>query len=202
VRLDHLLSREPTASAVHSHPFSPHQFATHDSGVKAPLAQPHLGSPERVAVADVPFQVQPRGVYHADVFHFLCPRGRRDDVRRAALRPAHVGGQGRHYAHMVDASARRADEGRGRAAISVGESRADRDPTISEWGNPTASAVTPVTGEGTGGTEPSNVPRGRESIPVVVASEPGTAQTVVVPSRQALRRRGCRTDHGVLPRAR
>jgi hypothetical protein len=39
----------------------------------------------------------------------------------------------------VDASALRADEGRGKAAISVGESRADTEPTISEWGNPTSS---------------------------------------------------------------
>ena len=44
--------------------------------------------------------------------------------------------QGRHYEHPVDASALRADEGRGRAAISVGEPRAGTDPTISEWGNP------------------------------------------------------------------
>lgn len=47
--------------------------------------------------------------------------------------------------------------------------------------------------EGTGGTETSHVPRGRGSIPVVVASEPGEAQTVHVASRQALRGRGCRT---------
>jgi len=31
--------------------------------------------------------------------------------------------------------------------------------------------------EGTGGTETSHVPRGRERIPVVVANEPGRAQT-------------------------
>jgi hypothetical protein len=37
---------------------------------------------------------------------------------------------------MVDASALRADEGRGIAAISVGELRASVEPTISEWGNP------------------------------------------------------------------
>jgi hypothetical protein len=35
----------------------------------------------------------------------------------------------------VDASALRADEGRGRAAISGGESRAGVDPPISQWGN-------------------------------------------------------------------
>jgi hypothetical protein len=38
--------------------------------------------------------------------------------------------------HGPDASALRADEGRGIAAISVGEPRAGIDPTISEWGNP------------------------------------------------------------------
>jgi hypothetical protein len=37
---------------------------------------------------------------------------------------------------MVDASALRADEGRGNAAISVGEPLAGFEPTISEWGNP------------------------------------------------------------------
>ena len=77
----------------------------------------------------------------------------------------------------MDASALRADEGRGIAAISVGEPRAGIDPTISEWGNPivvmTMTAV--FAAEGTGGTETSHVPRGTESIPVVVASEPGGA---------------------------
>ena len=43
---------------------------------------------------------------------------------------------------MVDASALHADEGRGTAAISLGEARAACDPKISEWGNPTAAAVT------------------------------------------------------------
>ena len=37
----------------------------------------------------------------------------------------------------MDASALRADEGRGIAAISGGEPRAGVDPPISEWGNPT-----------------------------------------------------------------
>ncbi len=36
----------------------------------------------------------------------------------------------------MDASALRADEGRGIAAISGGEPRAGIDPPISEWGNP------------------------------------------------------------------
>jgi len=39
----------------------------------------------------------------------------------------------------VDASALRADEGRGKATICVGEPRAGVDPTISEWGNPSTS---------------------------------------------------------------
>ena len=73
----------------------------------------------------------------------------------------------------MDASALRADEGRGIAAISVGEPRAGCDPTISEWGNPTTIWWLPRFAEGTGGTETSHVPRGTESIPVVAASEPG-----------------------------
>ena len=75
----------------------------------------------------------------------------------------------------MDASALRADEGRGIAAISVGEPRAGCDPTISEWGNPTTFVSLPPLAEGTGGTETSHVPRGTESIPVVAASEPGAA---------------------------
>ena len=51
--------------------------------------------------------------------------------------PQHVFLLGRQYEQRVDASALRADEGRGIAAISVGEPRAGFDPTISEWGNPT-----------------------------------------------------------------
>ena len=50
--------------------------------------------------------------------------------------PHHVFLLGRQYEQRVDASALRADEGRGIAAISVGEPRAGIDPTISEWGNP------------------------------------------------------------------
>ena len=102
----------------------------------------------------------------------------------------------------MDASALRADEGRGIAAISVGERRARVDPTISEWGNPLACGPAPSATAGTGGTETSHVPRGTESIPVVAASEPGAAQTVSVSSRQALRRRGCKTTLGGLPSTR
>ena len=39
----------------------------------------------------------------------------------------------------MDASALRAEEGRGIAAISAGEPCAGFDPAISEWGNPTTS---------------------------------------------------------------
>jgi len=38
--------------------------------------------------------------------------------------------------HTVDALAPRAEEGRGVAAISLGELLASVDPGISEWGNP------------------------------------------------------------------
>ena len=65
-------------------------------------------------------------------------RGRRGRPRQTSDRedPQHVFLQGRQYEQRVDASALRADEGRGIAAISVGEPRAGVDPTISEWGNP------------------------------------------------------------------
>ena len=46
--------------------------------------------------------------------------------------------QGRHKEQLEDASALRADEGRGIATIRVGEPRAGIEPTISEWGNPAA----------------------------------------------------------------
>jgi hypothetical protein len=82
----------------------------------------------------------------------------------------------------VDASALRAEEGRGIAAISAGEPCAGPDPAISEWGNPTTKRSLPHLrdAEGTGGTETSHVPRGTDSIPVVAASEPGLAQTACV----------------------
>ena len=56
--------------------------------------------------------------------------------KRPKIIPVHLFLQGRQYEQRVDASALRADEGRGIAAISVGEPRAGVDPTISEWGNP------------------------------------------------------------------
>jgi hypothetical protein len=37
---------------------------------------------------------------------------------------------------MVDALAEAGDEGRGKAALSLGEPQAGIDPGISEWGNP------------------------------------------------------------------
>ncbi len=60
----------------------------------------------------------------------------RHPVLRPSIIPVYVFLQGRQYERRVDASALRADEGRGIAAISVGEPRAGCDPTISEWGNP------------------------------------------------------------------
>ena len=50
------------------------------------------------------------------------------------------------------------------------------DPEISEWGNPLAvMGEDHIFVEASGGTETSNVPRGKETIPVVVANEPGEA---------------------------
>ena len=57
-------------------------------------------------------------------------------------------------------------------------SRLQADPEISEWGNPSlvmgGDSYHEVR-EASGGTETSNVPRGKETIPVVVANEPGKA---------------------------
>ena len=44
--------------------------------------------------------------------------------------------QGRQNERTVDALALSAEEGRGNAAKSLGESLAGSDPKISEWGNP------------------------------------------------------------------
>ncbi len=59
----------------------------------------------------------------------------------------------------MDASALRAEEGRGIAAISEGEPRAGIDPSISEWGNPAVFGPLPRSCvEGTGGIETSQYP--------------------------------------------
>ena len=67
----------------------------------------------------------------------------------------------------MDASALRADEGRGIATIRVGEPRAGIEPTISEWGNPTTSVWLPPPREveGTGGTETSHYPEEQKVCP-------------------------------------
>ena len=67
-------------------------------------------------------------------------------------------GQGRHDAQTVDALALGADEGRGNAAIRVGEPLAGTDPTISEWGNPSCNTGDRGNTEGTWGTETSQYP--------------------------------------------
>ena len=80
----------------------------------------------------------------------------------------------------MDAWVSSADEGRGNAAISLGQVRATvtgdfrmGQPTPFHHGVPMVEHIDHV--EGTGGTETSHVPRGTEIIPVVVANEPGTA---------------------------
>ena len=76
---------------------------------------------------------------------------------------------------MVDALATRADEGRGYAAKSSGELLTGRSGDL-RMGQPTRRyGRGPQYAEASGGTETSNVPRGKETIPVVVANEPGEA---------------------------
>jgi hypothetical protein len=99
----------------------------------------------------------------------------------------------------MDASALGAEEGRGIAAIRAGEWLTHCDPAISEWGNPLTQVRILPSRKGTGRTETSNVARGRERIPVVVANEPGFAQTNHVPRRQPLRGWGCRASEAHLP---
>jgi hypothetical protein len=97
----------------------------HVSGVKAPV-RPWSGR--------VPYQA------HSLTDNSSRARGFCATERAAPSEPnqRRVFQQGRHHEQTVDASALRADEGRGIAAISVGEPRAGIDPTISEWGNPAA----------------------------------------------------------------
>ena len=112
----------------------------HDSGVKARLifgltrADFGLGSP----VAKVGHAQLEIGVYltKCRVCWMGWCRGKRWPTRSDRGDPTYVFLEGRQYEQRVDASALRADEGRGIAAISVGEPRAGIDPTISEWGNP------------------------------------------------------------------
>ena len=76
---------------------------------------------------------------------------------------------------MVDALATRAEEGRGYAAISSGEPLTGRSGDL-RMGQPLLRhGRRPRFVEASGGTETSNVPRGKETIPVVVANEPGEA---------------------------
>ena len=79
----------------------------------------------------------------------------------------------------------RAEEGRGERRNVSGELQASDEPDESEWGNP-RTVRAGVSGveciddrRGTGGTETSQYLEEKTSseIPVVVASEPGRAQT-------------------------
>ena len=70
--------------------------------------------------------------------------------------------QGRQYEHTEDASALRADEGRGKAAICVGEPRAGCDPTISEWGNPSVATDTAAWRRAPGELKHLSTPRKRK----------------------------------------
>ena len=84
---------------------------------------------------------------------------------------------------MVDALAVRGDEGRGSLREASGSRQTDFDPEMSEWGNPARfnglSAPEFIGCEKrTWGTETSKYPKEKKSteIPLVVASERGTAQ--------------------------
>ena len=70
--------------------------------------------------------------------------------------------QGRQKEHTEDASALRADEGRGKAAICVGEPRAGCDPTISEWGNPSVLTDTAAWRRAPGELKHLSTPRKRD----------------------------------------
>ena len=80
----------------------------------------------------------------------------------------------------MDALAVWADKGRCRQRKSSGRWQATRDPTVSEWENPPRLwRGTPAVGGG-GNLENWNilVPKGKEKIPLVAASESGKAQTL------------------------
>jgi hypothetical protein len=86
----------------------------------------------------------------------------------------------------VDAKGLVAEEGRGDRRNVDGELHASDEPSDSEWGNPglrkqSYRRLNPIgRAGGTGGTETSQYSeeeKSRREIPVVVASEPGGAQT-------------------------
>ena len=81
------------------------------------------------------------------------------------MSPGLMGGIGPRVAHMVDAWACWAEEGRGHATKRVGEGLAPGDPTVSEWGNPLAKARTARCAGGTGGTETSQYPEEQRGFP-------------------------------------
>ncbi len=71
-----------------------------------------------------------------------------------------------YYGRTVDALASGADEGRGIAAISLGERPITRDhPGIPEWGNPPGYAWYPRKREASGGTETSKYPEEQRLFP-------------------------------------
>ena len=80
---------------------------------------------------------------------------------------------------MVDALTVRGDEGRIRAAISLGELPKSFDPRISEWGNPAYRDICYPTGSEPGEVKHLSSQRKRKSneIPIVAASELGLGQT-------------------------
>jgi hypothetical protein len=93
------------------------------------------------------------------------------------------GGRPRKNGHAVDALASSAEEGRGQLRKASGsryQAVIRRSPNGAthhpfEGMIPRCECIAPE--EGTAGTETSKVPRGKESIPEVAASEEGRAQT-------------------------
>ena len=135
MRLDHLLSSESFPPAADP------QVHRHDSGVKASVVA-RFG----VRLWSGPLQV-----------HSVANAKQESNFKNHFVKHSRqVFLQGRQNERRVDALALRADEGRGIAAICVGEPRAGTDPTISEWGNPTSRGWLPSEWmEGTGRTETS-----------------------------------------------
>ena len=125
MRLDHLLSRElfPPTADPHGH--------RHDSGVKAS----EMHTTNVVCVLVWTFTSTERCKRKQSWVETLTHVDGIVHIQNVEHSQA-IFHQGRHDERRVDALALRADEGRGIAAISVGEPRAGCDPTISEWGNP------------------------------------------------------------------